>query len=581
MGLRKRFLKTVASAMAACLLLGNVAVAEAAKPVTIKDVFDANYYATTYKDVKEAFGKDEKALYQHYLDFGQEEERTFSSLIDVVKYRAAYADLDKAFGDNWDAYVNHYIEFGFQENRESFGTFDARAYADRYPDLKAAFGYDVLKLYKHYITFGIKEGRNASADVRNSAGRNTAGSGSAGSGSSGSGSNGGTNPSGTPAAPVTTMGRLVDPETGNPIPNATLTFTRTSDVFQAHAQTVSGGEVVESGEDYYIVTTDGEGYYEIPEFKPGVYEVEVEAPGYMNLKLNSISVESDTASFTMPTFELLSVDTSGSNTVSGNAIDAVTGDTLSNVLIKVRSGWNTYEGAVIASTTTDNDGGYAIDLERGYYTLEFICEGYVPFYVNIACSNALRSPQGILVPSVSEVSDEEFRIVLTWGEIPRDLDSHLVGPARSPENPGACFHVCYYNKSYWCKNQADNSFDKVASLDIDDTTSYGPETVTIVEARSDEVYFYSVHDYTNGGDSTSTEMSASGANVKVYKGATLVKEYHVPLNRTGYVWNVFKIVNNEIVTINNYNSDYDTMYGTYAEDDVIEDEYYDPDSDYD
>ena len=59
-------------------------------------------------------------------------------------------------------------------------------------------------------------------------------------------------------------------------------------------------------------------------------------------------------------------------------------------------------------------------------------------------------------------------------------------------------------------------------------------------------------------------MSESGANVKVYQGSVLVKEYNVPLNQAGYIWNVFKIENGNVVDINNYNADETTMYGEYA-----------------
>ena len=39
------------------------------------NVFDAEYYASTYADVKEALGTDEVMLYKHYLDYGKKEGR--------------------------------------------------------------------------------------------------------------------------------------------------------------------------------------------------------------------------------------------------------------------------------------------------------------------------------------------------------------------------------------------------------------------------------------------------------------------------------------------------------------------------
>ncbi|WP_051233642.1 transglutaminase domain-containing protein [Butyrivibrio sp. NC3005] len=86
------------------------------------DVFDANYYATTNKDVALLCGSDEKAL------------------------------------------LNHFINYGMKEGRKGNQEFDVIAYKTRYKDLQEAFGDDLTKYYMHYLTRGKTEGRNASAD---------------------------------------------------------------------------------------------------------------------------------------------------------------------------------------------------------------------------------------------------------------------------------------------------------------------------------------------------------------------------------------------------------------------------------
>lgn len=608
--------RITALVLAGVLTFGGTATVSAA---TLRDVFDAQYYSETYSDLKDTFGANQTALYKHYKTFGKKEGRTSTALIDVQKYRSAYPDLDAAFGDNWDAYVNHYIKYGFNEGRNSFGTFDARAYADRYPDLKAAFGYDVLALYKHYLKFGRAEGRDASAAVAVAATSNYTESSYSGSSNTGSADNG--NNTSTNTAPLTTAGRLVNPETGAPVAGATVVFKLTSfnataeeveaqtevatentqvatettesvaeaaETTQAVTETTESTAAAESteatestgateatesteateaaeetgngltaGDGYYEITTDANGYYEIPNFVPGVYSVQAAAVGYLTLTLNSISINADNGSFTLPTFQLLSSDISGANTVAGVAKDATTGLGIEGVTVNVRANWNNQSGDVIATTTTDADGNYSFSLERGYYTLEFARDGFVSTFVNVASSNAIGACEGVLSPtSTSEVASTEFRIVLTWGEIPSDLDSHLVGL----DDTNSVFHIAYYNKV-----ERDAEGNVIASLDVDDTSSYGPETVTIVNARTDATYYYSVKDYTNYYyNASSTQMSASGANVKVYQGSTLVKEYNVPLNQAGTIWNVFKIENGSIVDINNYNADESTMYGEYA-----------------
>jgi len=577
--------RITALVLAGVLTFGGTATVSAA---TLRDVFDAQYYSETYSDLKDAFGTNQTALYKHYKTFGKSEGRTSTALIDVQKYRAAYPDLDAAFGDNWDAYVNHYIKYGFSEGRNSFGTFDARAYADRYPDLKAAFGYDVLALYKHYLRFGRAEGRDASAAVAaTSSYTESSYSGSSNTGSADNGNNTSTN-----TAPIRTNGRLTNPETGAPVAGATVTFRLTSfnataEEAEAATETTESTEATETtesteatettesteatesteeteepenglvvGDGYYEITTDADGYYEIPEFVPGVYSVQAAAVGYLTLTVNSISINADNGSFTLPTFQLLSSDMSGVNTVAGVAKNATTGLGIEGVTVNVRANWNNQSGDVIATTTTDADGSYSFSLERGYYTLEFARDGFVSTFVNVASSNAIGACEGVLSPtSTSEVTSTEFRIVLTWGETPRDLDSHLVGL----DDANSVFHIAYYNKV-----ERDTDGNVIASLDVDDVSSYGPETVTIVNARTDATYYYSVKDFTDRYDATSTKMSESGANVKVYQGSVLVKEYNVPLNQAGYIWNVFKIENGNVVDINNYNADETTMYGEYA-----------------
>ncbi len=63
-------------------------------------------------------------------------------------------------------------------------------------------------------------------------------------------------------------------------------------------------------------------------------------------------------------------------------------------------------------------------------------------------------------------------------------------------------------------------------LDLDDTTSYGPETVTVSlkeEYLKSGEFKYSVHNYTNRGSSNSSALSSSNAVVHIYKGNELLK----------------------------------------------------------
>lgn len=140
-------------------LLGSALQVSAAPSYT--DIFDADYYGAKYSDVAEAFGDDEEALYNHYVNYGIYEGRIGSEAFNVISYRENYADLNAAFGNDWKSYADHYLTQGLAEGRDSGGIFDAVSYANRYNDLKEAFGYDVTKLWDHYNQFGVHEGRNA------------------------------------------------------------------------------------------------------------------------------------------------------------------------------------------------------------------------------------------------------------------------------------------------------------------------------------------------------------------------------------------------------------------------------------
>lgn len=114
-----------------------------------------------------------------------------------------------------------------------------------------------------------------------------------------------------------------------------------------------------------------------------------------------------------------------------------------------------------------------------------------------------------------------MRIVLNWGAKPADLDSHLFYTRN---------HVFYSNKT---------GTDTL--LDVDDTTSYGPETITIQRKRDGMRYAYAVHDFTDKSLPQTDGLSKSHAKVFVYIGQTLIKTYYVPKNQHGNLWTVFAV----------------------------------------
>lgn len=152
-----------------------------------KDVFDFDYYYNEYSDLRNAFGNDKKALFNHFINYGMKEGRIAKSEFNVAIYKNNYGDLRTAFGDDLPAYYRHYCIWGKNEGRtgdtditkpgnsdkitKSGITFiNGRDYADvydyiyyinNYLDLKNAFGKDDIAALNHFINYGMSEGRIA------------------------------------------------------------------------------------------------------------------------------------------------------------------------------------------------------------------------------------------------------------------------------------------------------------------------------------------------------------------------------------------------------------------------------------
>jgi|GEM_PF-2775206 len=112
---------------------------------------------------------------------------------------------------------------------------------------------------------------------------------------------------------------------------------------------------------------------------------------------------------------------------------------------------------------------------------------------------------------VEQVSDYDYKFILTWNEYPTDLDSHLY----TPEIDGMAHHVFYANRG-------SDAMAPYAWLDVDDTSSWGPEATTIEQLYPGN-YTFAVYDWSGNG-----LLSTSGAHVEVFAGRTRVGGYDVP-----------------------------------------------------
>ena len=133
----------------------------------------------------------------------------------------------------------------------------------------------------------------------------------------------------------------------------------------------------------------------------------------------------------------------------------------------------------------------------------------------------------------------DIRIVLTWGAEPADLDLELTGTVPGTGEP---FTLNYKQKE----------LQGYASKDLDDVSSFGPETIAITQ-KFDAPVICTVNDYINRYDAQSTALSESGAKVDVIKDGAVIATYTVEAGQTATSWTVFQLMpNGKIEPINTY-----------------------------
>jgi len=290
----------------------------------------------------------------------------------------------------------------------------------------------------------------------------------------------------------------------------------------------------------------GDGRYSVS-VASGSYRVDFSKPGYLTVNYFGVNISEGETVYLEP---VLQIDAaySGSGAVSGRILSALSGAGVQGITVDLRSGMNSISSPITASTVSGSDGGYRFsNLAAGNYTAEIRASGYVTTHFGIIClggqeignQNAVITP--ILPPG-------QKRIVLTWGATPSDLDSHMTGPLPG----GSRFHMFYP----YAQSNSGSPWPAYVTLDLDDVTSYGPETTTLLQ-EIPGVYRFSVHNYSNRGSANSTALSSSGALVRVYREGGLLASFPVPTGQGGTLWTVFEMENGVIRPINSFSYESD------------------------
>ncbi len=150
---------------------------------------------------------------------------------------------------------------------------------------------------------------------------------------------------------------------------------------------------------------------------------------------------------------------------------------------------------------------------------------------NIAIPGGFPSSRVINLKAMWRDNNETFTIRLTWGSSPRDLDSHLKGQRSDNE----FFHTFYSEKTY-------SEGRTIASLDVDDTNGYGPETITLNTLGGRTFYYYV---YCFSGCSKISDATVVLTNTTT--GATQTFKSN-DATGSGEYWNVFALKSNGVIT---------------------------------
>ena len=230
----------------------------------------------------------------------------------------------------------------------------------------------------------------------------------------------------------------------------------------------------------------------------------------------NITARSATLTATVP------VTVRSSSSIVGRVANAVNAGPIPGATVTA-----TLSGSVVGTTTTNATGDYSLIVGPGTYQLTVSAQGFVTDIASVTVASGQTATRDFALSPVLPAG--QYRIVLTWGSTPVDLDSHL-----SVQSPNGTAEV------FWGNPGSSSSFP-FAALDVDDTDGFGPETITIYQQIGQ--YAFRVENFS--GESS---IAASGALVRVFNGGTLVMQFSPP-NQPGLRWDVFTLSGSTITPI--------------------------------
>jgi len=210
------------------------------------------------------------------------------------------------------------------------------------------------------------------------------------------------------------------------------------------------------------------------------------------------------------------------------------------------------DGKEVSFTMTSENGKityYVQSIQPMKYELRLKKEGYIDvvFDLKTQIAESIDLVDELSLGNINMLSvHQQLKFIFTWGEYPLDLDTHVYSFSEDLKNVEHMFFL---------KMKTDES--KI-DLDVDDVTSYGPETTHIFNLDTKKYYLLTIHNYSRYivRDETTADMDPDKlVNVKV-------QLYDFDLNikpevdlKEKYWWDVLLIHDGKIYVLNSTTDD--------------------------
>lgn len=209
--------------------------------------------------------------------------------------------------------------------------------------------------------------------------------------------------------------------------------------------------------------------------------------------------------------------------IGGFVRNATNGQPISGATVQVQGS---------GAATTDAAGRFDIaDVPTGSHTLQTTATGFTTDTRTINVVEGQNPELSIALVPITNAA--EIRLVLTWGSQPADVDAHLSGPTTE----GGRFHISFLDREH-------PDVIPYVGLDVDDVSSFGPETITIRRNPATNQFVAGEYRYWLHNFSTTPELDVSGARVTINQGGAQLAEYVIsgsPANPSQDIWHVVNL----------------------------------------